>query len=90
MPSPASERAGQQPDGDGPDQLRPRRHLHWRNPRPGPPVHHRHRLLGIYSQLTSVIPLTAKALTGSTAAISIVFTLNGALVLLCQYTLLRR
>ncbi|MFF2144033.1 MFS transporter [Kitasatospora sp. NPDC058190] len=44
----------------------------------------------IYSQLNSVIPLTAKTLTGSTAAISVVFTLNGALVLLCQYTLLRR
>ncbi|MET8628927.1 MFS transporter [Kitasatospora sp. NPDC004669] len=44
----------------------------------------------IYSQLNSVIPLTAKALTGSTAAVSVVFTLNGALVLLCQYTLLRR
>ncbi|MFI9163463.1 MFS transporter [Kitasatospora aureofaciens] len=44
----------------------------------------------IYSQLNTVIPLTAKALTGTSTAISVVFTLNGALVLLCQYALLRR
>ncbi|MFJ8434962.1 MFS transporter [Kitasatospora sp. NPDC094019] len=44
----------------------------------------------IYSQLNAVIPLTARALTGSTAAVTVVFTLNGALVLLFQYTLLRR
>ncbi|SDT83250.1 MFS transporter, DHA1 family, multidrug resistance protein [Streptomyces sp. TLI_053] len=44
----------------------------------------------LYSQLNAVIPLTARALTGTTVAITVVFTLNGALVLLFQYTLLRR
>ncbi|MEU1626342.1 MFS transporter [Streptomyces sp. NPDC020096] len=43
----------------------------------------------IYSQLNVVMPITARAMTGSTAAISVVFTVNGALVVLCQYTLLR-
>ena len=43
----------------------------------------------VYSQLNVVMPITARAMTGSTAAISVVFTINGALVVLCQYTLLR-
>lgn len=43
----------------------------------------------IYSQLNVVLPLAAKDLTGSAAAISVVFTLNGALVVLFQYSLLR-
>ncbi|WP_327306699.1 MFS transporter [Streptomyces sp. NBC_01298] len=43
----------------------------------------------IYSQLNVVLPIAATELTGSAAAISVVFTLNGALVVLFQYTLLR-
>ena len=43
----------------------------------------------IYSQLNVVLPIAAKDLTGSAAAISVVFTLNGALVVLFQYSLLR-
>lgn len=43
----------------------------------------------IYSQLNVVMPITAERTTGSTAAISVVFIVNGALVVLCQYTLLR-
>ncbi|MBE8517359.1 MFS transporter [Amycolatopsis sp. H6(2020)] len=43
----------------------------------------------IYAQLNVVVPLAAQALTGSAAAISVVFTLNGALVVVCQYTVLR-
>jgi MFS family permease len=42
----------------------------------------------IYSQLNVLLPLTAKELTGSTEAISVVFTLNGVLCVLFQYTLL--
>ncbi|MEU6351660.1 MFS transporter [Streptomyces sp. NPDC047072] len=43
----------------------------------------------IYSQLNVVMPITAERTTGSTVAISVVFVVNGALVVLCQYTLLR-
>ncbi|MFE2875924.1 MFS transporter [Streptomyces roseus] len=43
----------------------------------------------IYSQLNVLLPITAKAMTGSAAAISVVFTANGLLVVLFQYTLLR-
>ncbi|WP_299535619.1 MFS transporter [uncultured Streptomyces sp.] len=43
----------------------------------------------IYSQLNVVLPIAAKELTGSAAATSVVFTLNGALVVLFQYSLLR-
>ncbi|GAA3079661.1 hypothetical protein GCM10017562_55770 [Streptomyces roseofulvus] len=43
----------------------------------------------IYSQLNVVLPIAAKQLTGSTAAISVVFTVNGALCVLFQYSLLR-
>ncbi len=42
----------------------------------------------IYSQLNVLLPITAKELTGSTEAISVVFTLNGVLCVLFQYTLL--
>ncbi|MEU0740741.1 MFS transporter [Streptomyces sp. NPDC006134] len=44
----------------------------------------------IYSQLNVVVPIAAKQLTGSAAAVSVVFALNGALVVLFQYSLLRR
>ncbi|MEV6580339.1 MFS transporter [Streptomyces sp. NPDC051582] len=43
----------------------------------------------IYSQLNVLLPITANAMTGSAAAISVVFTVNGLLVVLFQYTLLR-
>ncbi|MFF1921989.1 MFS transporter [Streptomyces sp. NPDC058221] len=43
----------------------------------------------IYSQLNVVLPIAAKDLTGSASAISVVFTLNGTLVVLFQYSLLR-
>ncbi|MFF4103062.1 MFS transporter [Streptomyces sp. NPDC001903] len=43
----------------------------------------------IYSQLNVLLPITANEMTGSTAAISVVFTANGLLVVLFQYTLLR-
>ncbi|WP_328456926.1 MFS transporter [Amycolatopsis sp. NBC_00438] len=43
----------------------------------------------IYSQLNVVVPIAALAMTGSTAAIAVVFTVNGVLVVLCQYALLR-
>jgi predicted MFS family arabinose efflux permease len=43
----------------------------------------------IYSQLNVMLPIAAHELTGSTAAISVVFTANGILVVLLQYTLLR-
>ncbi|MFE5771575.1 MFS transporter [Streptomyces sp. NPDC056485] len=43
----------------------------------------------IYSQLNVLLPITANAMTGSAAAISVVFTANGLLVVLFQYTLLR-
>lgn len=43
----------------------------------------------IYSQLNVVLPITAQRMTGSASAISVVFTVNGALVVLFQYTLLR-
>ncbi|MFD5512033.1 MFS transporter [Streptomyces sp. NPDC059761] len=42
----------------------------------------------IYSQLNVLLPITANEMTGSTAAISVVFTANGLLVVLFQYTLL--
>jgi MFS transporter, DHA1 family, multidrug resistance protein len=42
----------------------------------------------IYSQLNVLMPITAKELTGSTAASSVIFTLNGVLCVLLQYTLL--
>ncbi|MEV5986785.1 MFS transporter [Streptomyces sp. NPDC052051] len=42
----------------------------------------------IYSQLNVLMPITAKELTGSTGASSVVFTLNGVLCVLLQYTLL--
>lgn len=67
-------------------------------PAAGPPQWARWRwvplcLLGaafwaIYSQLNVLLPITAKELTGSTEAISVVFTLNGVLCVLLQYTLL--
>ncbi|MFE3992483.1 MFS transporter [Streptomyces goshikiensis] len=44
----------------------------------------------IYSQLNVLLPIAANELTGSTAAISVVFTANGLLVVLFQYTLLSR
>ncbi|MGW6917231.1 MFS transporter [Kitasatospora sp. NPDC054939] len=44
----------------------------------------------LYSQLNVLLPLTATELTGSTTAISVVFALNGALVVLLQYVLLAR
>ncbi|MFF0216813.1 MFS transporter [Streptomyces vinaceus] len=43
----------------------------------------------IYSQLNVLLPITANEMTGSAAAISVVFTANGLLVVLFQYTLLR-
>ncbi|WP_284581911.1 MFS transporter [Streptomyces sp. 2P-4] len=43
----------------------------------------------LYSQLNVILPISAKEMTGSTAAISVVFTVNGLLVVLLQYTLLR-
>ncbi len=43
----------------------------------------------VYSQLNVILPISAREMTGSTAAISVVFTVNGALVVLLQYTLLR-
>ncbi|MEV6345223.1 MFS transporter [Actinoplanes sp. NPDC051851] len=66
---------------------------------PGKPWARRHWvllfLLGtaywtVYSQLNVVMPLTAQRLTGSTAAISVVFTVNGVLCVLFQYVLIRR
>ncbi|MGV9992808.1 MFS transporter [Streptomyces sp. NPDC003374] len=42
----------------------------------------------IYSQLNVLMPITAKELTGSAGAGSVVFTLNGLLCVLLQYTLL--
>ncbi|MCX5416803.1 MFS transporter [Streptomyces sp. NBC_00059] len=44
----------------------------------------------LYSQLNVLLPLTAADLTGSTRAISVVFTLNGVLVILFQYVLVAR
>lgn len=43
----------------------------------------------IYSQLNVVLPIAARQMTGSAAAISVVFTVNGALCVLFQYSLLR-
>ncbi|MHB9864510.1 MFS transporter [Streptomyces sp. YIM S03343] len=42
----------------------------------------------VYSQLNVLMPITAKDLTGSTGASSVVFTLNGVLCVLLQYALL--
>jgi MFS family permease len=44
----------------------------------------------IYSQLNTVVPVAVKAMTGTPTAISVIFTLNGALVVLFQYVLLQR
>ncbi|MCY0931110.1 MFS transporter [Streptomyces sp. H27-H1] len=43
----------------------------------------------LYNQLNVVLPITAQRLTGSTAAITLVFTVNGVLCVLFQYSLLR-
>ncbi|MFD7922992.1 MFS transporter [Streptomyces sp. NPDC059740] len=43
----------------------------------------------LYSQLNVVMPIAAKRLTGTTEAISVVFTVNGLLCVLLQYSLLR-
>ncbi|MGW4651413.1 MFS transporter [Kitasatospora sp. NPDC004289] len=43
----------------------------------------------LYSQLNVVLPITAERLTGSPAAITAVFTVNGVLCVLFQYGLLR-
>jgi DHA1 family multidrug resistance protein-like MFS transporter len=42
----------------------------------------------IYSQLNVLMPITARELTGSPGAGAVVFTLNGVLCVLLQYTLL--
>lgn len=42
----------------------------------------------IYSQLNVLLPITARELTGSAGASSVVFTLNGVLCVLLQYTML--
>ncbi|MGI8667036.1 MAG: MFS transporter [Jatrophihabitans sp.] len=44
----------------------------------------------IYSQLNAVVPVAVRDMTGSPSAISVVFTINGILVVLCQYLLLKR
>jgi len=43
----------------------------------------------VYSQLTTVVPIVATTMTGSTAAISAVFVINGLTVVAFQYALLR-
>jgi MFS family permease len=42
----------------------------------------------IYSQLNVTLPITATELTGTATAIAVVFTVNGALVVLLQYSML--
>jgi predicted MFS family arabinose efflux permease len=44
----------------------------------------------IYGQLNAVVPVAAHQMTGSRTAISVVFVINGILVVLCQYALLQR
>lgn len=43
----------------------------------------------IYSQLNVVVPIAATAMTGTSASIAVIFTVNGVLVVIFQYTLLR-
>lgn len=42
----------------------------------------------IYSQLNATLPITATELTGTATAIAVVFTVNGVLVVLLQYSML--
>ncbi|RJL30113.1 MFS transporter [Bailinhaonella thermotolerans] len=44
----------------------------------------------LYGQLNIVLPLSAAKLTGNETAISVVFIVNGALVVICQFALLSR
>jgi MFS family permease len=44
----------------------------------------------IYGQLNSVVPIAVHTMTGTPIAISVVFTVNGILVVLCQYLVLQR